>query len=741
MDISTVPSPHDKKKVIPLLGLMVLLSGFLLVAMAGADTSTSITANIVSTTAVRANFSANETYGQAPLCVQFTDTSTGGLPSAWNWSFGDGTLSTDQNPIHIFAAPGTYAITLFVSDLYGTSLPFTSNITVGYPPIPSATFTPPDPMVNTDTVTFDASASTDHYGNITLYTWDFDDGSPLSYSNGTAMTHIFVQPKVCNVTLMVTDNQTFTNTTIVQVPVYAVKTTVTTQVNGTTPTVVNGNQTLDINTSAIQSSGGTVSSTATTLTVQNGNPFWQSAQYFAENVTVNETIGNYTVQNVTQVIMQSAPITATLAPAIGTVSVSLSAALSQYVPDAAVNVSITQGATTSTLQGFQLATTGANISVAYTVQFTNTQQIDTNLTTNTTQAPQAVVLTMSASHDWVAQVANSTNNDGRDSIAIIRYPETGSPMVLQTRFDHYDPVTNLDWFTANSPGGLSIFGLVEYAAQQAAAAPQGGTGQGSQGGTGSSYGSGGGGGQVAPAGPAPQAPQPGPPEPQNIFTGSAQLNTDSAGLLAFTIGVQSADKGAFLTLPQGVRAADPSGQPLSEVTIQSLGTAQVPAVESGSIFTYGGPAYQCGPDGATFDPAIMLAITLNDDQWNSQHANGREPVIREYSTGSGAWETLQTVIDPGKHTIRAQVSHFTTFAVFTQPVQQTAAQNTGPVQTTKPLSFTDPYDIILSMVVWTLGFLQQNLILAVVCVALFCVIPIAWWWYRRRILYDRTFKK
>ncbi|MGD0535477.1 MAG: hypothetical protein ABR999_08585 [Methanoregula sp.] len=53
---------------------------------------------------------------------------------------------------------------------------------------------------------------------------------------------------------------------------------------------------------------------------------------------------------------------------------------------------------------------------------------------------------------------------------------------------------------------------------------------------------------------------------------------------------------------------------------------------------------------------------------------------------------MLTTSDPGTETIRAQVPHFTTFAVFTLPVQQMAAPTTAPVpvQTTKTPAFTDP---------------------------------------------------
>jgi hypothetical protein len=83
---------------------------------------------------------------------------------------------------------------------------------------------------------------------------------------------------------------------------------------------------------------------------------------------------------------------------------------------------------------------------------------------------------MSVSHAWVHQFANSTNNDGRGSIAIFRYPETGDPKVLTTRWIAPTDANGLDWFEADSPDGLSIFGMIGFAAQEAAAAPSGNPG-------------------------------------------------------------------------------------------------------------------------------------------------------------------------------------------------------------------------------------------------------------------------
>jgi len=59
----------------------------------------------------------------APLegqAVQFTDTSNGSA-TAWSWTFGDGGSSGARHPVHTFASPGAYQVTLAASNAGGSS--------------------------------------------------------------------------------------------------------------------------------------------------------------------------------------------------------------------------------------------------------------------------------------------------------------------------------------------------------------------------------------------------------------------------------------------------------------------------------------------------------------------------------------------------------------------------------------------------------------------------------------------
>ena len=60
---------------------------------------------VVGSTAPVASFTESYTSGTAPLTVQFTDQSTES-PTSWEWSFGDGSTSSLQNPSDIHTECG-----------------------------------------------------------------------------------------------------------------------------------------------------------------------------------------------------------------------------------------------------------------------------------------------------------------------------------------------------------------------------------------------------------------------------------------------------------------------------------------------------------------------------------------------------------------------------------------------------------------------------------------------------------
>jgi gliding motility-associated-like protein len=84
-----------------------------------------------------AAFQANS--GCASTAITFNDQSTTpGTFSFWTWNFGDGNSSNLQNPLHTYANPGTYQVSLTVENIYGCIDSVVQTILVN--PLPVASF-------------------------------------------------------------------------------------------------------------------------------------------------------------------------------------------------------------------------------------------------------------------------------------------------------------------------------------------------------------------------------------------------------------------------------------------------------------------------------------------------------------------------------------------------------------------------------------------------------------------------
>ncbi len=135
-----------------------------------------------------------------------------GTITSYAWNFGDGSIDSDVAPWHPFNSPGTYIVTLTVTDDDGASDTMTQAVQVGSSnQAPAAAFsaTPTNPMVNA-WVQFDPSASADSDGSIVSYSWNFGDGhtdTDLIGWNAFAAAGTYV------VTLTVTDDDGATDST------------------------------------------------------------------------------------------------------------------------------------------------------------------------------------------------------------------------------------------------------------------------------------------------------------------------------------------------------------------------------------------------------------------------------------------------------------------------------------------------------------------------------------------------
>jgi PKD repeat protein len=142
----------------------------------------------VSAPAPKADFTYNQTSLVAPLNVQFTD-KTGNSPFLWSWTFGDGSISGEQSPLHTYAKTGNYTVTLTAQNSVGITNT-TQQVSVIAQDKPVASFTAnqttgPAPL----TVQFTDTSS----NSPTKWTWTFPDNSK-SYLQNPQYTFTTVSP-------------------------------------------------------------------------------------------------------------------------------------------------------------------------------------------------------------------------------------------------------------------------------------------------------------------------------------------------------------------------------------------------------------------------------------------------------------------------------------------------------------------------------------------------------------------
>jgi PKD repeat protein len=133
----------------------------------------------IGTPALLAAFAGTPTSGELPLVVQFTDASTGS-PTAWDWDFGDGDTSTEQNPSHTYDVEGLYTVSLTVTGPGGEDTLVKTDYINAYEAAPAAAFSG-DPT--TGPVPLNVQFADESTGSITDYEWEFGDGDTSIEAN------------------------------------------------------------------------------------------------------------------------------------------------------------------------------------------------------------------------------------------------------------------------------------------------------------------------------------------------------------------------------------------------------------------------------------------------------------------------------------------------------------------------------------------------------------------------------
>ncbi|HNX17352.1 MAG TPA: PKD domain-containing protein [Methanoregula sp.] len=655
-----------------------------------------------------AGFVNNFAGGSAPVTVHFSDTSSQSPSNPithWLWNFGDGSNSTLENPDHTFAANQAYDVSLTVSNPYCRNAATVTNSVVVGKPLADFIASPTSDIVPV-TITFTDTS----LGSPTQWNWSFGDGA---WTNGTTQnpTHTYTSPGTYTVSLTASNGYGSTTKTR----------------SGYITALSGANEIADtsINGITIQNSGSRqyLIFDYATLSDWSFNPNTSALEFTPPsdrgfgNITIFTTDpGGFLVNpanstilgNISSVRMDSKNIVpqgfsaATGGPFA---SINYSVTLSAYPENALLSTKVWEGATSSDATLFNYIATASHYSGTNGTAYT-TKIVKTNFPTGGTAH-----LHMSLNASWVA-----SKPQGRNEVYLERISDDGLyGQIIPTRFLIHNSTENLDYFDADSPEGLSTFGLsfvegsgnplqilaLTVTSHISEEDNTGSVDTKKPTGTVTVNAS------VQPTGIAPVIIDPGK-------TASLYINTKT-GVITQTTTLVSTDNRTTLTINKGIVAKDQAGNVLPAITIRNIPQVSLPSIPQDLTGSFSGIAFELGPDGATFSSALSLSILFPEAQWNTEYSlKGYDPVTEN-------WVDLPTAYSPKNSTITSSVSHFCYFALFSvankptvnhQPMQgNQIAPSASPAVQSPP---TTAINIFINMILWVFQLIIKNLIVLVV---------------------------
>jgi len=129
---------------------------------------------------------AEPPYGVDSLvCFEDTSIDDDGEIVSWEWDFGDGVISSEQDPEHRFSEAGTFVVSLVATDEDGDrSEPYETGVMIdpNRPPTASFSIKTKKAVDTVDPVQFE-DTSVDPDGEVVAWRWDFGDGETSDEQN------------------------------------------------------------------------------------------------------------------------------------------------------------------------------------------------------------------------------------------------------------------------------------------------------------------------------------------------------------------------------------------------------------------------------------------------------------------------------------------------------------------------------------------------------------------------------
>jgi hypothetical protein len=112
-----------------------------------------------------------------------------------------------------------------------------------------------------------------------------------------------------------------------------------------------------------------------------------------------------------------------------------------------------------------------------------------------------------------------------------------------------------------------------------------------------------------------------------------------------------------LSINKGTKLTDATGNSVTDITVAF---ANLPKTESSNIIPI--QAYEFGPDGSTFNPAITITVPYDPAKLGDGVSASKLRVVY-YSSNNAKWEYIDCKVDAKNQLIQWQTTHFTTFAI------------------------------------------------------------------------------
>jgi len=624
-----------------------------------------------------------------------------------------GATAVDENVTVTFTGAGgnawipytvgeqTIPLTAFRMDNYGTA---DFNFVIKTTPVTANFSASPTSDMAPLTVRFTDTS----LGSPTSWSWDFGDGN-----SSTLKDPVNTYYSVGTYTVSLTATNAYgsdikTQWNYINVLNGAVR-EANTSIAGLTISNCRGPQTVTVDTSVLTAA---LIPNNSVLVLQPADRGFKTVTIYALNGVGFSRNGNLITGNPTGVRLVSEDIapSPSFSVDIGTnASFNYSMDLSSYPCNAIFSTKIWEGVITEyNTKLIQISSPNGAVPIgtAYTANITKTNFPST--------AP--VKVHMSVNSNW-----NGLLSGGPGNVFIWRIADNGTQgQILPTNLVYRDLVNNLEYYEADSPHGLSTFGVSSFTGnnnpfQMISFVIVQVVNQNTAGGSTS-------GGNnipavvqttILPENKTSIAPDPGK---------TAKIYVNAQGVITQATTLTSTDGLATVSIGLGVVAKDSSGNPLSSISITRTPAENLPTLPSGALFSFAGMAYDLQPYGATFFPSMSVSFTIPRAQWEQGY------VIQEYDNATGTWQALPGSYNPETGTITVQVSHLCCFALFAKSteIEKTATPVPTIIVSSKSSISTD-----VGMYSWIISLVMQNPVIIVIVLAVLALVTYFRWWKRR----------